>query len=273
MPWVRIDDDFYNHPKVIKAGPLGIAMQVSALCYCNHYLTDGFVPISVIPGLLNLDGIGMRMWANETFGGGEDAAWTMVVEDLINAGLWESCEDGYRIHDYLEYQPSKAQVLADREANAKRQEAWKSRKSNAVSNTVSNTAPVPNPVPLSTIGANNAPANLETIKGNGKPKRQSAEPKEPRKRDKLFDAIVKVCCVDPATAGASVGKVRATLTATEPPYTPEEVAAFGEWWHSDDWRSKKGPPTLWKLQEQIGLVRNGNGRKPAPVEKPSKVYQ
>lgn len=273
MPWVRIDDDFYNHPKVIKAGPLGIAMQVSALCYCNHYLTDGFVPLSIIPGLLNLAGIGMRMWANETFGGGEDAAWTMVVEDLINAGLWESCEDGYRIHDYLEYQPSKDQVIADRAANAQRQEAWKARKSNAVSNAVSNIAPVPNPVPLKDIGANDAPANPETIKGNGKPKRQSAEPKGPRKRDNLFDAIVKVCCVDPATAGASVGKVRATLTATEPPYTPAEVLAFGEWWHSDDWRSKKGPPTLWKLREQIGLIRNGNGRKPAPVEKPSKVYQ
>lgn len=116
-----------------------------------------------------------------------------------------------------------------------------------------------------TIGATNAP----------EPVIQKATQKQTRERDCLFDAIAKVCCVDPSVKGngASVGKVRAALLTTEPPYTPAEVIAFGEWWHSDDWRSKKGPPTLWKLREQIGLIRNGNGRKPAPVEKPSKVYQ
>lgn len=116
-----------------------------------------------------------------------------------------------------------------------------------------------------TIGAKNAP----------EPSTQKATQKQTRERDLLFDAIAKVCCVDPSVKGngASVGKVRAALLATEPPYTPAEVLAFGEWWHSDEWRSKKGPPTLWKLREQIGLIRNGNGRKPEPIEKPSKVYR
>lgn len=115
MPWVRLDEEFARHPKVLAAGPLGLAMQVAALCYCNSYLTDGFVPRSVVPGLLHLEGLGMRMWMGDLAGGGEDADWKLVVEDLLEAGLWEEVPGGYRIHDYHEYQPTKEQVLKERE--------------------------------------------------------------------------------------------------------------------------------------------------------------
>lgn len=114
MAWVRIDDGFTQHPKVVQAGPLGIAMQIAGLCYCNRYLTDGFIPRAVVPNLLNLEGIAMRVWDGELFGGGEDATWQLVVSDLIAAGLWEEVEGGYRIHDYLDYQPSRADVLRER---------------------------------------------------------------------------------------------------------------------------------------------------------------
>jgi hypothetical protein len=84
----------------------------------------------------------------------------------------------------------------------------------------------------------------------------------PRKRDELFDAICAVCCIDPKVKGngAKIGKARAALSESEPPYTAAEVNAFGAWWNSDAWRAEKGPPTVWKLTEQIGIVRNGNGK-------------
>lgn len=115
MPWVKLDVDFAWHPKILRAGPLGLAMQVAALCYCNKYLTDGFIPREVVPTLLNLQGLGMRIWQGELIGGGEEARWELIVADLIEAGIWEEVEGGYRIHDYLDYQPSKAEVLAERE--------------------------------------------------------------------------------------------------------------------------------------------------------------
>src|SRR6266540_5902380 len=65
MPWVRIDEEFARHPKVVAAGPLGMAMQVAALCYCNQYLTDGFIPRTVVAGLLDFAGLGMRMWQGD----------------------------------------------------------------------------------------------------------------------------------------------------------------------------------------------------------------
>jgi hypothetical protein len=77
----------------------------------------------------------------------------------------------------------------------------------------------------------------------------------------IFDAICAVCLIDPKVRGngAKIGKARAALADSEPPYTADEILAFGTWWNSDDWRRKKGPPTVWKLTEQIGIVRNGNG--------------
>lgn len=154
MGWVRIDDGFPQHPKVAKAGPLGIAMQVAALCYCNRYLTDGFIPRGVVPGLLNLEGIAVHTWDGELFGGGEDATWQLVVADLIEAGLWEEVEGGYRIHDYLDYQPSRQQVLAERQKTAERVRRHRAKEAERNAdvtplhsryNGVSNTTPNPNP--------------------------------------------------------------------------------------------------------------------------------
>ncbi len=115
MPWVRLDEGFADHPKLREAGPLGLAMQVAGLCYCNRYLTDGFIPSSVVPTLLNLEGIGMNIWHGELMGGGDDATWQLVVDALLAVGLWEQVEGGYYIHDYLDYQPSRSQVIAERE--------------------------------------------------------------------------------------------------------------------------------------------------------------
>jgi hypothetical protein len=68
-----------------------------------------------------------------------------------------------------------------------------------------------------------------------------------RPRDPLFDAISGLCQVDPKTAGASIAKVSKALAKAG--YGPEDVQKFGERWRFS------GPPTLWQLKEQIGVVR------------------
>lgn len=130
MGWVKIDDGFARHPKVVRAGPLGMAMQIAALCYCNQYLTDGFIPQSIVPGLINLEDLSL--------GVGRKITWELVVNGLITAGLWEEVEGGYRIHDYLDYQPSKEQVLAERKATAERVKQHRAKKAASNSNVRSN---------------------------------------------------------------------------------------------------------------------------------------
>ena len=154
MPWVRIDDRFAQHPKVVAAGPLAMAMQVAALGYCNRELTDGFIPRAIARTLLDFqvereDG---RVWTMARTCGmqGDDVDAGWVITCLVGAGMWEEVPGGYEIHDYHDYQPSREQVLKEREQTRKRVESWRER--NAVTNTVTNgsvtDAPVPVPVPV-----------------------------------------------------------------------------------------------------------------------------
>ncbi|HHY95890.1 MAG TPA: hypothetical protein GX513_12920 [Firmicutes bacterium] len=127
MPWVRIDEEFTQHPKLMRVGPLGIALQVAALCYCNKNLTDGFIPWAAARTLVPWEFLGpqepqgrRRFQIGVTSGmAGEDVSPDFVIRLLVDAGIWQEVDGGYIIHDYLEYQPSREEVLAERERNRK----------------------------------------------------------------------------------------------------------------------------------------------------------
>jgi hypothetical protein len=129
MPWTRLDDLFAQHPKMQAAGPLGLALQTAALCYCNQYLTDGFVPRDVAAKLLRFDNIDLIDDSEH-----EHATrmnWQLVVDRLVAVGAWDTVEGGWSIHDFDKYQPTREQVLAEREASRKRQlKLRKSRRDN-----------------------------------------------------------------------------------------------------------------------------------------------
>ena len=98
MAWVKIDDGFARHPKVLAAGATAAHLFVAALCHCNQYLTDGFVAEAVAPTLLPPGG-----------------AWQGAADALVRVGLWEAVDGGWQVHDYLDYQPSREEVLQERE--------------------------------------------------------------------------------------------------------------------------------------------------------------
>ncbi len=148
MPWVRFDDLFTEHPKIAEVGGFGIALQVAAVAYCNRNLTDGFVPRSVVPGLVSwerIDGAGV-VWTGARTSGmqGEDLDNFWIAAQLVAAGIWhdaatiQQCprcaerwpagqRQGYYIHDYLEYQASREEVLRQRDALRREREATRNR--------------------------------------------------------------------------------------------------------------------------------------------------
>lgn len=91
MWWVRLDDDFPNHPKVVGLSDAAFRAYVQGLCYCSQYLTDGWLPARP----------GDRRAAGE----------------LVKAHLWVPDGEGFQVHDYLDHQQSREQV------NARRQQA------------------------------------------------------------------------------------------------------------------------------------------------------
>lgn len=128
--WVKLDDGFPEHPKVLDTQypPLLIALQVAGICYCNRNLTDGFMPRAKVAALLSLgDGLAFVNGMS-----GMDATWEPVIADLLRIGVWEEVEGGYRIHDYLEYQPSRDEVEGRRNAvHQQKVDAGKKRASTA----------------------------------------------------------------------------------------------------------------------------------------------
>lgn len=47
MPWGRLDDSFYDHPKLDDLGSsrlAGAGLWAIAISWCNRRLTDGLVP-------------------------------------------------------------------------------------------------------------------------------------------------------------------------------------------------------------------------------------
>jgi hypothetical protein len=115
--WVKLDDHFPDHPKVIAAGPLAAWLYVAGLCYANRLLTDGFVPGEVVPRLIAFSG---TKYARDP---------EALAVRLCAAGLWTETTvagiQGYQIHDYTTYQRSRERVLTDRTQTAKRVTAWR----------------------------------------------------------------------------------------------------------------------------------------------------
>jgi hypothetical protein len=123
MAWVRIDDRMPEHPKVAAAGPLALAMQIAGLCYCNRELTDGFIPRAKARTLLDweivrADGTCYSIGIAQGMAG-DDVSSDWVIDLLVETGMWEEVPGGYLIHDYSDYQPTRAQVKSTQTSKSK----------------------------------------------------------------------------------------------------------------------------------------------------------
>nr|WSZ97251.1 hypothetical protein OH820_17745 [Streptomyces sp. NBC_00857] len=140
MAWVRISDDFYDHPKFDTAGALGTALWLASLAWCNRNLTDGFIPRRAALRLLDFEDAAEAVQAarrgGDRNGVTHEASYEEIapvvarftIRRLVEAGLWQEAEGGYRIHDYLDFQKSAAQIDAERKGNAARQKAFRERR-------------------------------------------------------------------------------------------------------------------------------------------------
>lgn len=109
MAWLRIDDRVRTHPKVVQAGPDAAWFWFCGICYCREHLTDGFIPKAMLASLV--PGVGL-------------SAARKHAATLMRFVLWHETEGGYRVHDFLDWNPSRADVEADREWDRRRKELY-----------------------------------------------------------------------------------------------------------------------------------------------------
>ena len=89
MAWAKIDDKFPEHEKVVGLSNAAFRLHVSAICYASRNETDGRISQAAAKAL---HGVASR------------------TGELVEAGLWERNGVGWKIHDFLQYNPSHEQL-------------------------------------------------------------------------------------------------------------------------------------------------------------------
>lgn len=112
MAFARLETTARNHRKFRRLDAGAIGLWAMGLIYCQDQLTDGRIPADEIPLLISATPL-RRL--------------TVYAEALVQAGLWERAgPDCFVVHDYLDWNPSKDQVMKDRAASKERMRALRS---------------------------------------------------------------------------------------------------------------------------------------------------
>lgn len=100
MPWTRLDDGFFAHPKILPLSDAAFRLYVSGLNWSVARSTDGVIPDIALALALPMDSPRVRLKA---------------AAELEAAGLWIRNETAWHVHDFADYQETKEEVAAKRE--------------------------------------------------------------------------------------------------------------------------------------------------------------
>ena len=129
MPYLNVDDGMDEHEKIEALSDAAYRLHMTAMKFCARTLTDGFVSLSR---------------ARRLTASGNDA----VAAELVRAGAWHDLGEGcdkpacveartchaegrkghYIVHDYLQWNHSKAWWDERRAAEAERLRKYRARK-------------------------------------------------------------------------------------------------------------------------------------------------
>lgn len=216
MGWLKLDDAFGTHPKIAGLSDRAFRAHVLGMLYAAQHMTDGIVPDSVAPS---------RAITRELEGGRYGPVWTRV-------------DGGWQVHDFLDYNPSKAQAKASAIAKAMAgakgaASRWHGREN----------APSPSPAPTP----------------------RTKKPSTPRERDVIADALARAEHAEPLEVPASRMKtlcVKAIeLRKVSPGVTPEEVARRALNWSAEMGDATISGPAIVTHWGRLGASKaHGNGQ-------------
>lgn len=107
--WLKTDDRFPEHRKIRRLSDGAYRLHHTAMCACAKDETDGYITRADLADMQHIQRL------------------SKYIPALVEAGLWEEVDEGWLIHDFLDYNPSHAQQDEKRAADRKRQEARRQR--------------------------------------------------------------------------------------------------------------------------------------------------
>lgn len=96
MPYLNLDDNFADHPKVDRLSDAAFRLHISGMLYAAKHLTDGAIPADRPPRL-------------------KPRYKASTLAELVKGSLWLPTDDGFEIHDYLDWNKSREQITTERE--------------------------------------------------------------------------------------------------------------------------------------------------------------
>lgn len=231
MPWVRFEPDYPTHEKITPLSSLAKLLDVFGIMYSSAHLRDGRLSQTDIATVAALAGITRPL---------------RPLRELVEVNRWDAQADGgYLIHDILEYQPPREQVLADRAAAAERKRDARLRR------------PGPRPAGHSTDSgpdSGRSPATLVPGTGSERPYGTSGDPPGP-----------------PAEQGGHQTRRRGRRRSEPEPETPrrvspEDAMQLGCAEHADHWTAScdscvsRRDASIAASRDFLEAVLNGNPR-------------
>ena len=118
MPYLNLDDNYPDHPKIRALSDAAYRLHGAAMFYAAKFRLDGYLTTAELQD--------QRRWSRKT------------ESELLNAGLLHApsaacpskhcpTDDGqrYRLHDFFQWNKSRAWWDEEREKAAKRKAKWK----------------------------------------------------------------------------------------------------------------------------------------------------
>jgi DnaD/phage-associated family protein len=146
MTWAKFDDVCPEHPKVAGLSDAAHRLWFNAVCYSTKMNTDGRIKAPILA----------RLYPRRPL---------VLAEQLVTAGLWHEVADGWDIHDFLTYQPARADVLKKRAEDSERKRRGNASESRKILPVPSRPVPKPDPVLKQDPDAAAAFAALENLVG------------------------------------------------------------------------------------------------------------
>lgn len=95
-PSIRLDHTMPENPKIVGLSDAAFRLFVEAICFCSRQETDGKITAPMMRRL----------------------GRPKVVSELVDCGLLEVVDDGFRVHDYLRHQRSSSEIAAFRQSKS-----------------------------------------------------------------------------------------------------------------------------------------------------------